>query len=150
MQCPKCHYPETKVYDTRSSNNGKNIRRRRKCMECKYRFTTLEVVKVLDLKVEKRNGQVVDFDETRLEFGVRKAFNKRNIDNQKISDLVQKVVDDILTTGKNPIKTTRIGKIVLKNLKTTDEAAYICFGAMFWSFESTDDFNKLLDDFQKD
>lgn len=149
MRCPKCNYPETKVYDTRSSGGGKNIRRRRKCSSCKYRFTTLEVVKVLDLKVEKRNGQVVDFNEEKLEYGIRKAFNKRMVDNQKLSELVQKVTEDILATNKNPIKTTRIGKIVLKNLKNTDEAAYICFGAMFWSFESTSDFNNLLNGIQK-
>lgn len=148
MHCPKCQHPDTKVYDTRSSRTGKATRRRRECPNCLYRFTTLEEIKVLDLKVEKRNGQVVDFDQSKLERGVRKGFNKRNTDNQKINQLVQKVVEDILATGKNPIKSTRIGKIVLKNLKSLDEAAYVCYGAMFWNFSSVKDFQQLLKDFQ--
>ncbi len=147
MFCPKCQYPETKVLDTRLSNNGKITRRRRECISCSYRFTTIESIKVLDLKVEKRNGQIVDFSEEKLESGIRKSFNKRSINSQKISSLVQKTIEDILLTNKNPIKTTKIGKIVLRNLKNTDDAAYICFGAMFWSFSSVEDFKKLLTDF---
>lgn len=150
MHCPKCYHPDTKVYDTRLSQGGKATRRRRECEDCGYRFTTLEEVKVLDLKVEKRNGQLVDFSQEKLEKGIRKAFNKRNTDNQKIAQLVQKVIEDTLATGKNPIKSTRIGKIVLKNLKNTDEAAYVCFGAMFLSFDSIEDFQALLKDVQKD
>lgn len=150
MQCPKCHKTSTNVYDTRISKNGKSTRRRRECTNCGYRFTTIEEVKVLDLKVEKRNGQMVDFSEEKLEKGIKKAFNKRNIDNFKMSELVQKVVDDVLATGKNPIKSTKIGRLVLKNLKTTDEVAYVCYGAMFWNFESVDDFQQLLQEVLKD
>ena len=150
MRCSKCLHQDTKVYDTRISQQGKTVRRRRECPKCGYRFTTLEETKVLDLKVEKRNGQIVDFNEDKLEYGIKKAFNKRTVDNQKISELVQKVIEDVIAIGKNPIKTTRIGRIVLKNLKNTDEAAYICFGSMFWSFDSVEDFNQLLREVQKD
>jgi transcriptional repressor NrdR len=150
MRCPKCFHENTKVYDTRITQEGRTTKRRRECEKCGYRFTTLEEVKVLDLKVEKRNGQVVDFSQEKLEQGIRKAYNKRNINNQKISELVQKVTEDALATGRNPIKTTRIGKIVLRNLKNTDEAAYICFGAMFWNFSTFQDFEKSLKDFQKE
>ncbi len=150
MHCPKCDFKDTRVYDTREAQAGKSTRRRRECPKCFYRFTTVEEIKVLDLKVEKRNGQMVDFSQDKLEYGIKKAFNKRTIDNQKISQLVQKVIEEVVATGKNPVKTTKIGKLVLKNLKNTDEAAYICFGAMFWSFDSLDDFNKLLEEAQKD
>jgi transcriptional repressor NrdR len=150
MRCPKCYFPNTRVYDTRVVQNDRTVRRRRECEKCSYRFTTLEEVKVLDLKVEKRNGQIVDFSQEKLEQGIRKAFNKRNINNQLIAELVQKVTEDSISTGKNPIKTTRIGRLVLKNLRSVDEAAYICFGAMFWNFQTFSDFNKLFKDFQKD
>lgn len=146
MICPRCQSPKTKVYDSRLTQNGRAVRRRRQCLDCSYRYTTLEEVKVLDLEVEKRNGQVVPFSEAKLEKGIRKAFNKRRVDNEKVAQLVQKVVEDMLATGKNPIKSTRIGKLVLKNLKTADEAAYICYWAMYGNFDTAADFNKLLEE----
>jgi transcriptional repressor NrdR len=105
---------------------------------------------MLDLKVEKRNGQVVDFDTDKLEYGVRKAFNKRSIDKAKVDKIIQKVVDDIINLGKATVKSTKIGRIVLKNLREVDEAAYLCFWAMFGNFETAEEFNKLLIQFQKD
>lgn len=144
MICPKCYYKETKVYDSRLTQGGKAIRRRRECLQCRYRFTTLEEVKVLDLMVEKRNGQTVPFSQEKLEHGIRKAFNKRRIDNPKVTHLVQHVTEDILATGKNPIKSTRIGKIVLKHLRKVDMVAYICFSAMFSNFETVDDFIHII------
>lgn len=149
MICPRCHHPNTNVYDSRATNKGRTVKRRRECENCQYRFTTLEEVKVLDLKVKKRSGQITDFSQDKLEVGIRKAFNKRNINNKKIAILVQQVTEDALSTGKNPINSTRIGKLVLKNLKDMDEAAYICFGAMFLNFSSFKDFSKVLEDFQK-
>jgi transcriptional repressor NrdR len=150
MHCPKCHFPNTKVYDSRVSQGGRAMRRRRECLQCGYRFTTLEEVRILDIKVEKRNGQIVDFDQDKLELGIRKAFNKRRVDNQKINLLVQKVIDDIIASGKNPIKSTRIGRILLRNLRNVDEAAYICYWSMFGNFETAEEFNNLLKEFQKE
>ncbi len=150
MICPKCHNKNTKVYDTRVTQNGRTTRRRRECEECEYRFSTLEEVKILDLYVEKKNGQVELFSEDKLERGIRKAFNKRRIDNEKISSLLQRVIENITEVDKNPIKSTRIGRIVLKNLREVDEAAYICYWAMFGNFSSADEFNKLLKEVTKD
>ena len=144
MFCPKCQFSETKVYDTRVTQNGRVTRRRRECLKCQHRFTTIEEIKVLDLMVEKRNGQTVPFFEEKLEKGIRKAFNKRRIDNNRLTSIVQKVTEDILATDKNPIKSTKIGKIVLKNLEKVDKVAYICFSAMFSNFENEDDFIKLI------
>lgn len=150
MRCPKCLYKDTKVVDTRSTQNGRSIRRRRECEKCAYRFTTIEEIKILDLKVEKRNGQIVDFNQSTLEKGIKKAFNKRSVNLNKISAVTQKIIDNILETGKNPIKSTKIGKIVLKNLKQIDEVAYICFAAMFLNFENLDDFSSLVKAIQDD
>jgi transcriptional repressor NrdR len=150
MRCPKCLYKDTKVCDTRSAQNARVVRRRRECEKCSYRFTTIEEVKILDLKVEKRNGQVVDFSEENLNKGIKKAFNKRSVNLNKINSVIQKITDDILETGKNPIKSTKIGKIVLKNLRDVDEVAYICFAAMFLNFENLDDFSRLVKDIQKE
>lgn len=150
MRCPKCLYTDTKVVDTRSTQNGRSIRRRRECEKCAYRFTTIEEIKILDLKVEKRNGQVVDFNQGTLEKGIKKAFNKRSVNLNKISAVTQKIIDSIIETGKNPIKSTKIGKIVLKNLKQVDEVAYICFAAMFLNFENLDDFSSLVKAIQEE
>ena len=150
MICPKCHYFDTKVYDTRLTNNRRSTRRRRECQKCQYRFTTLEEVKILDLYVEKRNGQTELFSEQKLEKGILKAFNKRNVNKESISALVQKTMENIMEIDKNPIKSTKIGKLVLKNLKETDEVAYICYWAMFGNFETAEEFNKLLKEVQKD
>jgi transcriptional repressor NrdR len=150
MRCPKCLYKDTKVVDTRSTQNGRSIRRRRECEKCAYRFTTIEEIKILDLKVEKRNGQIVDFNQETLEKGIRKAFNKRSVNLNKIASVTQKIIDNIIETGKNPIKSTKIGKIVLKNLKQVDEVAYICFAAMFLNFENLDDFSTLVKGIQEE
>ena len=148
MICPKCQCEITKVYDSRLTQSDKAVRRRRECARCGYRFTTLEEVKVLALNVEKRNKQVVAFSEEKLRKGVRKAFNKRTIDNNKIDKLVQSVIEDVLAANRNPIKSRRIGKILLKNLKKVDEAAYICYWAMYGNFDTAEDFNRLLEEFR--
>jgi transcriptional repressor NrdR len=150
MHCPRCNHLDTKVYDTRIAKNGKATRRRRECLKCGFRFTTVEEIKPINLKVEKRNGQLIDFSREKLEQGIRKAYNKRPIDTQRIKDLAQKVTDEVMSLNKNPIKARRIGKIVLKNLKKVDEAAYICYGAMFWNFDSVEDFNRLLQEFSNE
>jgi transcriptional repressor NrdR len=150
MRCPKCLNKETKVCDTRTTQAGRAIRRRRECEKCHYRFTTIEEVKILDLKVEKRNGQLVDFSEENLSKGIKKAFNKRSVNLNKINSVIQKIIDDIVETGKNPVKSTRIGKIVLRNLRAVDEVAYICFAAMFLNFENLDDFSRLVQEIQKE
>ena len=148
MNCPICHSINLKVLDSRPSQN--NIKRRRQCMKCKSKFSTIERIKIVDLYVEKRNGKNELFSETKLENGIRKAFNKRSINEEKINTLTQKVSEEILTLTKNPIKTTKIGRIVLKNLRLIDEAAYICYWAMFGNFESYKDFNKLISEFTKE
>ena len=147
MKCPRCNLSSTKVYDTRETRSGLATRRRRCCPRCKYRFTTLEEVKVLDLYVSKRNGQVELFDQEKLTKGIAKAFNKRKIDNQKVTHIVQDVIQEVIEQNQNPIKSTKLGRIVLRNLREIDEAAYICYWAMFGNFESTEDFNKLLKQF---
>jgi transcriptional repressor NrdR len=149
MFCPRCKNTDTKVYDSRINPDGNSIKRRRECLKCSYRFTTVEEIKTIDLKVIKRNGQVVDFDIQKLEYGIRKSFNKRQVDKKLIDELIQDVINDIANTENTSIKSTKIGKIVLKHLREADEAAYICFWAMFGNFQTADEFNKLLLQFKK-
>ena len=146
MFCPRCHSDQNKVLDSRQNELG--VKRRRQCLKCAYRFTTLEELLALDLDVEKRAGTIQAFSIDKLEEGIRKAFNKRRISDSKIKLLIQKIIENILETEKNPIKSTKIGQIVLKSLKAQDEAAYICYCAMFGNFEIREDFLKLLREFE--
>jgi transcriptional repressor NrdR len=149
MQCPKCKNKDTKVLDSRTTNNDKSIRRRRQCNKCEFRFSTIEEIKILDLAVEKRNGRVEPFSEDKLTRGVRRAFNKRNIDQVKIDTIVQKIIDEVIKLDKSPIKATKLGRIVLKVLKQLDEAAYISFWSMYGDFDSVTDFKKLIEEFEE-
>jgi transcriptional repressor NrdR len=144
MNCPKCNSNDTKVYDSRTSKNGKAIRRRRECLACTYRFTTIEEVKILDLNIKKRNGQITPFLEKKLESGIRKAFNKRPVDATKVQAITQQVLEDILKLDQNPISSKKVGKLALKHLKTEDKVAFICYSAMFSNFTSVDDFIQII------
>ncbi len=144
MICPKCKKSDTKVYDSRSSKNGKAMRRRRECLSCKYRFTTVEEAKVLDLMIKKRNGNLVAFSEDKLEGSIRKAFNKRPVDTSTIQMIAQKVTEDILLLEGGPITAVKVGKLVLKHLKEVDKVAFICYSAMFSNFENVEDFIHII------
>lgn len=144
MKCPKCNIGDTKVYDSRISKNGKAMKRRRECLECKYRFTTIEEVKILDLMVKKRNGQLVPFSEEKLESGIRKAYNKRPVDSTTVQTIAQAVLEDILMLDQTPISSVKIGKLALKRLKEKDKVAFICYSAMFSNFDSVEDFIKII------
>ena len=150
MHCPKCKNTETKVLDSRTTRENRAVRRRRQCNKCSYRFSTIEEVKVLDQYVEKRSGRVIPFDESKIEQGVKKSFNKRTINEEKIQRIVQEVVERVLSEDENPIKSKKIGKIVLKTLQKRDEAAYICFWSMYGNFDSAEDFNRLLSKFDEE
>ena len=144
MICPKCNFSDTKVYDSRVSKSGKAMRRRRRCIECNYRFTTVEEAKILDLMVKKRSGQLVPFSEDKLESGIRKAFNKRPVDPATMQSITQTVLEDILALDQNPISSVKVGKMTLKRLKEQDKVAFICYSAMFSNFDSVDDFIKII------
>ncbi len=148
MHCPKCKSSDTNVYDSRVINDGKTIKRRRECVACGYRFTTHEELKMVDIYVIKRNGQEVPFNKEKLKISILKAFNKRKVNLDLINSLVERVTDDVLSKNKDVISSEDIGNIVLNQLSNTDEAAYICFMAMFKNFASASDFIKLVKQFE--
>jgi transcriptional repressor NrdR len=142
MKCPKCGFENSKVLDSRPLED--NIRRRRQCENCNYRFSTIETIKIFDLFVQKRNGSIEYFNADKLQKGIRKAFNKRRINEEKIQYLLKTLNDDIIKLDINPISTMKIGEMVLNRLLESDEAAYICFWAMFGNFENIEDFINLI------
>ena len=145
MNCPFCNNTETKVVDSRETNEGKITRRRRECEKCNVRFSTYEEVELLRLSVVKKNGEKVDYDKSKIETGVRRALVKRPVSEEKFGKLVGDIEYEIQALEKPEVTTREIGRIVLKKLKGLDEVAYVRFASVYKSFGSIESFKKELD-----
>jgi transcriptional repressor NrdR len=148
MKCPVCHYAETKVVDSRVASDGSSIRRRRECLKCGFRFSTYEEIEILDLTIIKRDGSKQSYDKEKLTRGLKKALEKRPITEEKFKRLVNAVERDIQALRQNEITSPQLGQIVMKELKKTDQVAYIRFASVYQSFKDVQTFqrelNKLL------
>lgn len=149
MNCPFCSNPETKVVDSRETNEGKITRRRRECLKCASRFSTYEEIELLRLSVIKKSGIKVDYDKSKIEAGVRKALEKRPVTEEKIAQFIGEIEYEIRTKEKPEITSRDIGKIILKKLRELDEVAYVRFASVYKSFGSIESFKKELDTFDK-
>ncbi|MFZ2188726.1 MAG: transcriptional regulator NrdR [Candidatus Moraniibacteriota bacterium] len=149
MNCPFCYNTETKVVDSRETNEGKITRRRRECLKCEARFSTYEEIELLRLSVLKKSGLKVDYDKTKIETGVRKALEKRPVTEEKITQFIGEVEYEIRTKEKPEISTKEIGKIILKKLRELDEVAYVRFASVYKSFSNIESFKRELDTFDK-
>ncbi|PIP26665.1 MAG: transcriptional regulator NrdR [Candidatus Moranbacteria bacterium CG_4_9_14_3_um_filter_40_7] len=145
MNCPFCKNTETKVVDSRETNEGKITRRRRECLKCEARFSTYEEVEILHLMVVKKNGSKTEYDKNKIETGIRKALEKRPISEEKVAKLMGDIEYEISALEKLEITTREIGKIVLKKLKELDEVAYVRFASVYKYFGSIESFKKELD-----
>ena len=145
MNCPFCNNNETKVVDSRDTNEGKITRRRRECLKCNARFSTYEEIELLGLSVLKKNGERVEYDKSKIETGIRRALVKRPISEERISKLIGDVEYEIRSLEKPEVTTREIGKIILKKLRDLDEVAYVRFASVYKSFGSIESFKKELD-----
>ncbi|MCX6763601.1 MAG: transcriptional regulator NrdR [Candidatus Moranbacteria bacterium] len=145
MNCPFCNNTETKVIDSRETNEGKITRRRRECSKCEARFSTYEEVELLRLLVVKKDGEKEEYDKSKIERGIRKALEKRPVSEEKIAKLMGDIEYEIRSLEKEEVGTREIGKIVLKKLKELDEVAYVRFASVYKSFGSIESFKKELD-----
>lgn len=149
MNCPFCNNQETKVVDSRDTQDGKITRRRRECIKCDARFSTYEEVELLRLAVVKKDGSRVDYDKNKIEAGIKKALEKRPITGEKFAKLLGDIEYEIRAVEKPEITTRDIGKLVLKKLRELDEVAYVRFASVYKSFGSIESFKKELDTFDK-
>ncbi|KFI90536.1 transcriptional regulator, NrdR family [Bifidobacterium ruminantium] len=140
---PFCQNPDTKVVDTRISDDGHSIRRRRECPKCSKRFTTLETTMLL---VVKRSGNVEQFDRNKVIAGVRKACQGRPINEDDLKMLGQKVEEDLRSRGLAQVKSEEVGKAILKPLRDLDMVAYLRFASVYQNFENLDDFQRAIDE----
>lgn len=150
MNCPFCNNPETKVIDSRETDDGKITRRRRECLKCKLRFSTYEEVALLSLTVIKKGGTHVPYDKSKIVQGLMRALVKRPVPEEKFNKLLSDIEYEIRSLEKPMVSTKEIGKIILKKLKDLDQVAYVRFASVFKSFGSIESFKKELDSLDKE
>jgi len=137
MYCPFCRHPDSRVIDSRTSDDGVSIRRRRQCPECGRRFSTLETA---SLSVIKRSGVTEPFSREKIAAGVKKACQGRPVTDQDLAQLAQRVEETIRQTGASQVDANEIGLSILQPLRELDEVAYLRFASVYQAFESLDDF----------
>lgn len=148
MKCPFCNHNETKVTDSRDTNDNKTIRRRRECEKCQARFSTYEQIEILNRIVIKRDGTKEAYSRNKIEEGIKRATNKR-IDGENLKNLIDEIEAEINCEGKTEITSKKIGNAILNKLKKRDEVAYLRFASVFKSFGSGERFVKELHKIEK-
>lgn len=149
MICPVCHFQDTKVVDSRVSNDGMSIRRRRECLKCGFRFSTYEEVEILGLSVIKQDGTKDNYSRDKLARGLKKAIEKRPIEENDFKKLINSIERDLQALNKAEVSSEKIGKIVMKYLKKIDKIAYIRFASVYRDFKDLEMFQEELDRFSK-
>ena len=140
MRCPKCGSRDDKVIDSRQSRDSSSIRRRRECLSCQYRFTTYEEIERSDLRVVKRDRRTHEpFDRRKLAESIAKAFEKRSTSLLTLERMVDEIVHDLETSGRE-VLSSDIGTKVLEKLKDIDEVAYLRYASVHRQFEDVDEF----------
>ena len=145
MRCPYCTYLESKVVDSRATEENTTIRRRRECLECGKRFTTYERIDELPIMVVKRNGGRERFDRNKLLNGLLKSCEKRPISRDQLEGVVNSVEQQIRNQMEDEIETTVIGELVMNYLSKLDEVAYVRFASVYRQFKDIETFRMELD-----
>ena len=146
MRCPFCGHAESQVKDSRPSENGDAIRRRRHCPACGGRFTTFERVQLRELTILKRSGRRTPFEREKLVRSISVAIRKRPIDPERVERMVNAIVRQLEQLGETEIASTVVGELVMKALKSLDDVAYVRYASVYRDFRQTDDFAKFLGD----
>ena len=146
MRCPSCEFPESKVVDSRPSDDGATIRRRRECLNCKHRFTTYERLGDTPLLVTKSDGSSETFDRNKLLRGVTVACAKRPITPDQINSLIDEIEAELRTMPRNEISSKDLGTKVLNRLATLDDVAYVRFASVYKDFKNIEEFASALEE----
>lgn len=140
MKCPFCGDQESKVVDSRHSEDGTSIRRRRECLECQRRFTTYEIVESLPIIVIKRDGSRQSFDRNKVLNSMVRAFDKRYVEISDLDRIATEIEQSIQNTLDREVSTDRIGEMVMERIKPLDEVAYIRFASVYRRFQDVNSF----------
>ncbi len=150
MKCPFCDFTDSKVIDSRPTEEGSSIRRRRECIECGRRFTTYEKVESIPIMVIKKDQTREPFDRNKVLSGIIKACEKRPVETEKMVEMVDNIEAEIQNLMDREVTSDQIGEMVMSELKRTDEVAYVRFASVYRQFKDINTFlaevNKLLTD----
>ncbi|MFZ4622775.1 MAG: transcriptional regulator NrdR [Rhodoferax sp.] len=149
MKCPFCSHPDTQVVETRVSEDGGVIRRRRRCASCDKRFTTYERPEVTFPAVAKKDSRRVEYDRSKLLGSMKLALRKRSVSTELMDSVVERIEEKLLNLGLREVPSTRIGEMVMAELKKLDKVAYVRFASVYRSFEDIDEFKTLVDEVQR-
>jgi transcriptional repressor NrdR len=145
MRCPFCNGEDTQVAETRESDEGDVVRRRRRCLGCEKRFTTYERAEITLPTVVKKDGSRVDFDMGKMRGSMLLALRKRPVSVEQVDAALDRIQDKLLAGGAKEIPTTRLGELVMRELKRIDKVAYVRFASVYRSFEDVEEFRQLLE-----
>ena len=146
MRCPYCSHDETQVAETRESDEGDVVRRRRRCLKCDKRFTTYERAEIALPAVVTKDGARAEFDPAKLRGSMMLALRKRPVSVEQVDAAIERIQDKLLATGARELPSARLGELVMRELKRIDKVAYVRFASVYRSFEDVDAFRQLIRD----
>ena len=146
MKCPFCGSLDTQVIDSRVSEEGDSIRRRRRCVDCSKRFTTYETAELRMPQVVKQNGIREEFKREKLRTSFARALHKRPVPTEYVDAAIQNIEQELLALGEREIPARRVGEMVMAALYKLDKVAYIRFASVYRSFQDVEDFREVLQD----
>jgi transcriptional repressor NrdR len=149
MHCPFCSEPDTRVIDSRLSNDGGQVRRRRECVSCNERFTTYESAELNMPRVVKQDGSRMPFKEEKLCAGVMRALEKRPVDTEQIDAAISRITHQLLARGEREVNSAVIGNLVMEELLSLDQVAYIRFASVYLDFSDVNAFRDAIEKIDK-
>ena len=149
MKCPFCANLETQVVETRISEDADFIRRRRQCGACEKRFTTYERPDVTFPAIVKKDGRRIEYKRTKILGSMNLALRKRPVSTEQIDSAIERIEEKLLSLGLKEVPSTRLGELVMRELKKLDKVAYVRFASVYRSFEDIDEFKTLVDEVRR-
>jgi transcriptional repressor NrdR len=149
VHCPFCNHADTRVTDSRLAGDGRQIRRRRECLDCGERFTTFEAAELLLPQVIKSDGSREPFDEAKLKSGMVKALEKRPVGSEAIEDAVARICHKLRVLGEREVPSRQVGELVMEELRHLDEVAYVRYASVYRSFQDVEAFRDTIDGLRK-
>ena len=146
MRCPFCDHADTQVVETRESDDGDSIRRRRRCLHCDKRFTTYERIELALPAVVKRNGVRAEFDRRKLRASMSLALRKRPVSAEAVDTAIHRIEERLMGLGLREVGSERVGELVIRELKKLDKIAYVRFASVYRNFEDVDEFADAIEE----
>jgi transcriptional repressor NrdR len=146
MRCPFCSHEETQVSETRESDEGDVVRRRRRCLQCEKRFTTYERAEIALPAVVKKDGARVEFDAAKPRASMMLALRKRPVSMEQVDAAMERIQEKLLASGAREVPSAKLGELIMRELKRIDKVAYVRFASVYREFEDVDAFRQLIRD----